>query len=743
MFRPREITRLYFLWPDRNWLAGPQSAFPTERFLDYLGEEAGSEVNRDDLVNVLDLQKESLGSLYAIFDTFLEGLEPVFYDGEPSMLPDKIPEWRLLTEYIDEDSLISFALADRGYPILPGLENWGMIVAGKDVTLNELASKGLTDTHVHLGGSSPTPIIWQALMSGELKQEQLPAYRIDRQKLERGTAYEGQRRLDREKRLLSQCRDSRGILLRCLKSRLRTEDKLPAIHPQLLEERHLLFNAWKTLKLNHFDPIAPLLDQYLVGKSLFLRRHRQHRDANSGLLEFKKFFDRGKITTPSASGKITTRASKRLQWRRLGQTVRFLTETPGLRSISIRIAPFDDMGQYIRFFDLWRSHWPQFLQRNGIQTKVNFIIHFIRQGQKNTSDTMERESMRRTVERQSALLHLFRCKYPELAQVIVGLDVANLERYCPPYLVTPFLKMLRGDFDWKGDLQFCRTWNRLLERGLHLHPADLPKLGLTYHAGEDWFTPLDGMNNMEQAVRGSNMVAGDRLGHGLAAGWDVMRFLRQKADSCLIPCGFLCDSLVWLYCHNRDKGDVLLESLGRYIEELAGMIYDGSVPLINELERLAKVRHGLPPALFKSETDTQEYRLWRMELYDAGCQRRRMKLMPLKKDIIKWLPLIDRAQKNLVHYLDRKRIVVEFCPTSNLVTSGFTFMRYHPYFRYYEILGNPPLASFNSDDPGVFHTRVDIELCLMAEAMRDNQFDEHLIHTMLKKAVLTANNYSW
>ena len=56
------------------------------------------------------------------------------------------------------------------------------------------------------------------------------------------------------------------------------------------------------------------------------------------------------------------------------------------------------------------------------------------------------------------------------------------------------------------------------------------------------------------------------------------------------------------------------------------------------------------------------------------------------------------------------------------MTGAVETLRDHPFFRFEEVLGDQNVITINTDDPGVFGTRLDVEFGLMFEAMLANGY---------------------
>ena len=223
------------------------------------------------------------------------------------------------------------------------------------------------------------------------------------------------------------------------------------------------------------------------------------------------------------------------------------------------------------------------------------------------------------------------------------------------------------------------------------------------------------------------MVPGDRLGHGLAAGWDLESFYGLRGRGLTLPRGVLLDDLVWLWrrldyegANYRREGHQLLEE----IADLSREIYGHSVPppLLYRLQR--RWRHRPIPLAPRQLTEGtmatsvfDEENLWHMELFDRSCRERRAELVPLLDFFLKNPRALTAVQEGFLRELALQRIVVEFNPTSNWALGHFPDLRSHPFHRYVEVQGTGALVTFNTDDPGVLGSRIENEFELMLDAM--------------------------
>ena len=98
---------------------------------------------------------------------------------------------------------------------------------------------------------------------------------------------------------------------------------------------------------------------------------------------------------------------------------------------------------------------------------------------------------------------------------------------------------------------FAQTYRYLKKYSYELEhhffqDEDLGALGFTYHVGEDFLDISDGMRAIEEVILFLNFRNGDRLGHCLALGVTPELFYKQKNYHIIIQKQDLLDNIVWL-----------------------------------------------------------------------------------------------------------------------------------------------------------------------------------------------------
>lgn len=660
----------------------------------------------------------------------------IFRAGAPWLTVGALARWRRLTARLDADGLVAWRIA-QGAPIgasavglVDDLPSWGTYLGVYDRGLEQVLQKGLADSHVHIEACDPIPLLWLRIMAGEVSVDGLRSYVAETlEKL--ADDPETHRRRQREKSLVIAAIDARRQLATSLTS-------LPSLGPPPLTssaaaraERILLVAGWMAVRSGRAG-VGASLDRYLVAKSTFIQRHLQSHGAGLGLMRFREFLDRGETITEQRQKK----RSSRVRYERYRRMLSLAAEAPNLSKLELRVAPFKSVRDWAQFAKLWHERFSGRSPFDRIATA--FVVHFIRDADTAPSVAvpMHFGRLRERLDRLSAVFQSFRHRYPELARYVVGIDVANLERGCPPEIFAPYLKLLRGTGPSIGRPAHpaFAHWDRLARGAQDRPPTGLRHLGLTYHAGEDFYHPLDGLRAMA-GLLDNVLEPGDRIGHGLAAGWDIGRFERTRRVG-PFPQGVLLDDLVWLRREAQAggfwSGRATLEA-NRIVTDLTHRIYR-SHPPAHELDRALDLRFDMPKPDWAQATTAKA--LIHGETYDPSTGKARAAFArPEEAAVLSRLAgEIGQAQVAVIQAIRSKGVSVEANPSSNLATGTIDDLRDHPFFRYDEALGENALVSFNTDDPGLFGTRTDIEYAAMFEAMLDVGIDRSRALQMIDRA---------
>ncbi|UKJ73458.1 hypothetical protein [Azospirillum brasilense] len=654
------------------------------------------------------------------------------YSCEPRIARPSLANWRSAMARLDHDALVTLNLLGQSPApcnidkSLQALSKWRVFPGIWDPDLSTICARGLADTHVHFEASDPVPVLWARLMAEDVRLEAVPRY--NDAKLEEIRS-NGERLSNRlwERDLIQDAMTFRRRTLRHWRESLDVPkaSRTASSAEHLYQERWFLMHSWQRLLAGynrlHGDENQDFekgFDQYLVAKSIFLSEQQQFPGSGAGLSRFREYLDRAE----PLSEKRAVKAPRALR-QRMRRLADLALECPSTRRLELRIAPKDKAVKWFQYMRNWKQ------VRNGLDGPydIGFVVHFIRNPKARSTNLGHFGSLRADLDRKTAILHLFRHKHPALASSIVGLDVANLERGCAPDIFIPFLRLLRGDVGPLATPDSAERivpehWSRLSDRGLHVHSFTLPRLGQTYHAGEDFFHVVTGLRHIDLLVT-HLLEQRDRIGHGLALGLDTPMWLARNHSRIQMPQGVLLDDLVWLRKTLLVAGALPpadLADIDREICKLSQAIYGKVIP-VSVLELLADERTHLPPRPTPEGQGSMDdpVHLFAHETWNREVQRKRDSIAGSKSIAVlnAQAPRIAHAQKVVCEKMYERGICLEINPTSNMTTGAVKNMQEHPAFNILKMTEGRARISVNTDDPGVFATRLDQEFAILLDTI--------------------------
>ncbi|HEY0280616.1 MAG TPA: hypothetical protein VGC32_20310 [Solirubrobacterales bacterium] len=298
---------------------------------------------------------------------------------------------------------------------------------------------------------------------------------------------------------------------------------------------------------------------------------------------------------------------------------------------------------------------------------------------------------------------------PSLVAFVDGLDVCGNECDAPNWLFAPALERFARWADSRA------------------HPVTL-----RCHAGEWQPTPLHGLRRIDEfsslkLPRGTRR----RVGHGLALDSnDWSRFEHQPIDE-------LFDDLIWSFAGLTDvKGPSdLIRLIRRQINDLTPIIFPGMEIAGTDILISAFTSRSDPAALrrigFMAEADPLSFAAGLPRSPDAPPDKVLLAFLESRDEKLpnvgEVIPDLAAASSSLTlerlrlalsdtydilapmvrEDLKWKQMVVEACPTSNVVVGGVRGFRRHPLKRLAE---DGILATLGSDDPSLFHTWIGDEV---------------------------------
>lgn len=324
---------------------------------------------------------------------------------------------------------------------------------------------------------------------------------------------------------------------------------------------------------------------------------------------------------------------------------------------------------------------------------------------------------------------------------IYGIDACSNEIGCRPEVFAHSIRAIR-------------YLNGLQTEALANKSKPLPTIRVTYHAGEDFLDPVDGMRAIDEAILFNEMTHGDRIGHALALGINVHEWYACKRNTMVMPKQDYIDNLAWMIQKAIDyKISVAFSTISKlqnefshYFEEVypteKGVTEDkyirswqlrGDDPVLYKdgvFKRPLLLNHWShhsisgKAALNRFRQDEQTARLYHLYHFDSDVRRRGdlRSNIPVSKD---YMTLAHLIQKGLQFDLRQRGIGIECNPSSNYLIGSFKRYDRHPLVQFYNlgltqnISDNPQLfVSINTDDQGVFGTYLENEYALMALALQ-------------------------
>lgn len=685
----------------------------------------------------------------ALFDA--TGIDIDWRHGLPVLPVSKVQQWTMLCNDFEPDALLTFDLArrriapDGASPLMVHLTGWRTLARATDHELDVLWRRGLSDMHVHVGGSRIPQSAW------------LDILRSDRAGIAYTSLPDCYKDIGRSfKDDMVAARASRRRLTKHIFGAAETPPRQTPSqkqwwswhHGSLDRERELLWRAWCLLieTPSASQQLDLELDRYLGQKHRFFSRTRQKAfDTNPGLRYFiERHFRALQRKTGGKEDKLRGAAygsSRRLKMAPYGDACRYLVESDTLTRIELRIAPFDRAAEYWKFFRNWNRLKHQLdgeLRRlKHRPVDVRFAVHF-----KRTRGPVGRRSRPHTISRlaeldkQSAALRVaLSCavRGPDL-HALERIDVAGEERDTSLALFARHLRLLRDDpkairalegdaFPPPWSLHMA-AWKRLQHRGLHRWLSTRKCLGITVHAGEDFADPLDGLYQIASALDVCELRAGDGIGHGLALVPAVSADRRQP-DYSTISIGEAVDQLCWLHtvaekfvpatevwatrAHLRE----MIASTGKELFDRFG----GFAHLIDarDLIWLWEVKSGRR-AGWQSEAKTAP----RLDLIAAlssdafWFEHDRFESIPSRQSLE---PVVKSARNWMLDRVIESRVVVEMNPSSNLRITGSESTETNPTVALLRAMKKGLLACVNTDNPGVFVTCIENEFGLLLDGL--------------------------
>lgn len=423
------------------------------------------------------------------------------------------------------------------------------------------------------------------------------------------------------------------------------------------------------------------------------------------------------------------------------------------------------------------------IKRNA-ERKMHYVLHFPKESELvSDKEYEERSNPRNSKKREdtriraNAIIEAMQQRHEVMSRV-TGIDACSEEIDCRPEVFACQFRRLR-----QHRVPFTATT---------IDPP-FPSLRITYHAGEDFLDPIDGLRAISEAIRFCDMTEGDRLGHALALGVDLEEWYSVKERHVLLRKQAILDNLVWLYGQMHQYNIENPEAEGyiqKYFKKYFTEIYTRNVSVTHSLLYSVDVMdyyasfglRGNDPYLYINNpegndgknlrtykegiTEAKKHEPWRVlretdtydELSDILYHYYHFNYeMKKASDGIDEIPvprcIIEAActlQEKMRYDISSRNIGIECNPSSNFLIGTFKDYSKHPIFRFnnrylfphYDPRSqerNPYiLASINTDDLGIFNTSLENEYALIACAL-----EEYNEYCRKDQIIPPDNIYKW
>jgi len=340
--------------------------------------------------------------------------------------------------------------------------------------------------------------------------------------------------------------------------------------------------------------------------------------------------------------------------------------------------------------------------------RLKLIAHFIKVKDKSQDWQIRHKDLRKSVWQKARVLAFMKDRNNNYIQEVIGIDAASSEFDAPPEVFAPSFRLLRS----RGFKHF------------------------TYHAGEDYFHIISGLRAIYEAIDFTEMKKGDRIGHAVASGVDAKVWINNVGRMILIRQGEHLDNLLFThYLITKEQIEPLhstLKKIEHKILELSLNIYQKNYPVEILLEAW-KLRKYCPMLLLSDNKDSAEpYSVYndfewceienqipnrkndmRFEIlqkyHDINHRKRYEEIIEIDPLAIVNLNAINKLQLALLKYMNKKGIVIETLPTSNVrIGQHHDFKTYHLWnWVKWKVEGNPiPPIVVGTDDAGIFATNI-------------------------------------
>lgn len=409
-------------------------------------------------------------------------------------------------------------------------------------------------------------------------------------------------------------------------------------------------------------------------------------------------------------------------------------EGRGLRSLEARTAPEATVAENAAMIDEVAD------AAEGREAEVGLVLHFIRSrgrdwgrgepkahGRGGMSEVLRGGGMTTTrawrfggVRRKlwtaaRAVVGAVRAK-PNRLRTLRGIDICTDEYGVPLWVVSPVFRWLRDE-----------TSRIASETTVGRGQQSLVAPSATVHAGEDFIHLLGGIRRIHESIYYLNLREGDRIGHALAMGIDAERWAHEVGRVLMTNEERMFD-LAWELDRGIREGQNLsaerhhyikseITRLGRWLFEPDTDVYD-ILRLARNLHDERKMRelgYAVVPPMKLERRDSEEARLLEY-LSDDEVFRRSQELVYV--DVSREAAALADLQESLRRECQRRGLIIEVNPTSNLLVGNLADVDRHPLWQIAPVSGIGGVnVMIGSDDPITVATDLRREYQMLMDTM--------------------------
>jgi len=295
-------------------------------------------------------------------------------------------------------------------------------------------------------------------------------------------------------------------------------------------------------------------------------------------------------------------------------------------------------------------------------------------------------------------------KVLQLRDLIAGPDVAGVEEYVP---------------NWIG-VRYVRSVIKIMKE------ANL-RGSISYHAGESYFNPLNGLRSLYEAVVLGNMestdLVKDRVAHALALGEERLLDREEPLWEAAFDLAMAVSVVQYVGAHELSPAlnqalSAVLTSLKTEADELPAdppIFLEFWKDLYDQDKLTALLFYGVEKLPLSSQlydpgyVDDHEVKLFINYWKSWHKIERRINLLDLLERYIskkRIKELIEVIQEHLLKEMKSRGIIVESCPVSNMLIGH---LDKHPLKKFLE---SGIEVVIGSDDPGVLNTDIALDYAL-------------------------------